>query len=45
VEQLTKTVLKTALNQELTERLGHEKNGKPDAQTGNVRNGIGPRPS
>jgi putative transposase len=37
LRQLTKTVLETALNQELTEHLGHEKHGQPAA--GNVRNG------
>src|SRR6478672_4437594 len=37
LKQLTKTVLETALNQELTEHLGHEKHGQPAA--GNVRNG------
>jgi putative transposase len=31
-------VLETALNQELTEHLGHEKHGQPAA--GNVRNGA-----
>jgi putative transposase len=39
LKQLTKTVLETALNQELTEHLGHEKNGTPDPESGNVRNG------
>src|SRR5580700_8056858 len=38
LKQLTKTVLETALNQELTEHLGHEKHGRPAA--GNVRNGA-----
>ena len=38
LRQLTKTVLETALNQELTEHLGHEKHGQPAA--GNVRNGT-----
>ena len=38
LKQLTKTVLETALNQELTEHLGHEKHGQPVA--GNVRNGA-----
>ena len=38
LKQLTKTVLETALNQELTEHLGHEKHGAPVA--GNVRNGT-----
>ena len=43
LRQLTKTVLETALNQELTEHLGHEKNGTPDQETGNVRNGTRPK--
>jgi putative transposase len=43
LKQLTKTVLETALNQELTEHLGHEKNGTPDPDTGNVRNGSRPK--
>jgi putative transposase len=38
LKQLTKTVLETALNQELAEHLGHEKHGQPAA--GNVRNGT-----
>jgi putative transposase len=38
LKQLTKAVLETALNQELTEHLGHEKHGQPVA--GNVRNGA-----
>jgi putative transposase len=40
LKQLTKTVLETALNQELTEHLGHEKHGQPVAGSGNVRNGT-----
>jgi putative transposase len=43
LKQLTKTVLETALNQELTEHLGHEKHGRPDPETGNVRNGSRPK--
>jgi putative transposase len=43
LKQLTRTVLETALNQELTEHLGHEKNGTPDPDTGNVRNGSRPK--
>ena len=39
LKQLTKTVLETALNQEMTEHLGHEKHGRP-ATSGNVRNGT-----
>jgi hypothetical protein len=38
LKQLTKTVLETALDQELTEHLGHEKNGPVGNETGNVRN-------
>ena len=37
LRQLAKTVLETALNQELTGHPGHEKHGQPAA--GNVRNG------
>jgi putative transposase len=40
LKQLTKTVLETALNQEMTEHLGHEKHGPAVNQAGNVRNGI-----
>ena len=40
LKQLTKTVLETALNQELTEHLGHEKHGRPDPGSGNIRNGT-----
>jgi putative transposase len=40
LKQLTKTVLETALNQEITEHLGHDKHGPPGNETGNVRNGT-----
>ena len=40
LKQLTKTVLETALNQEMTEHLGHEKHGPVTSGTGNVRNGT-----
>ncbi len=43
LKQLTKTVLETALREELTEHLGHEKNGKPDPENGNIRNGTRPK--
>jgi putative transposase len=43
LKQLTKTVLETALNQELTEHLGHERHSPAGNETGNVRNGTGPR--
>src|SRR6188472_4115141 len=38
LKQLTKTVLETALDEELTEHLGHDKHGA--SETGNVRNGT-----
>jgi transposase-like protein len=40
LKQLTKTVLETALNEEMTEHLGHEKHGPPIGETGNIRNGT-----
>ena len=40
LKQLTKTVLETALNEELTERLGYERNDPAGAGGGNVRNGT-----
>ncbi len=43
LKQLTKTVLETALNQELTEHLGHGKHGPAGNQAGNVRNGTRPK--
>ena len=43
LKQLTKTVLETALNQEMTEHLGHEKHGRASGETGNVRNGTRPK--
>lgn len=40
----TKNVLETALNEELTEHLGHEKHRPdPDRTSGNVRNGTRPK--
>src|ERR1700761_6544981 len=39
LKQLTKAVLETALDQELTEHLGHEKNSPAGNESGNVRNG------
>src|SRR5437763_4254537 len=38
LKQFTKTVVETALNEEMTEHLGHEKHGQPVAD--NVRNGT-----
>ena len=43
LKQLTRTVLETALNQELTEHLGHEKHGVARSESGNVRNGTRPK--
>lgn len=40
LKQLTKTVLETALNEEMTEHLGYEKHDPPEAEANNVRNGI-----
>jgi putative transposase len=40
LKQLTKTVLETALHEELTEHLGHEKHGPATGEAGNVRNGT-----
>lgn len=40
LKQLTKTVLETALNEEMTEHLGYEKHDPPDAGTGSIRNGT-----
>ena len=38
LKQLTKTVLETALNEEMTEHLGHAKHGEPAGE--NIRNGT-----
>lgn len=40
LKQLTKTVLETALNQEMTEHLAHDKHSQAGNETGNVRNGT-----
>src|ERR1700691_6290815 len=39
LKQLTKVVIETALDQEITEHLGHERNTPAGNETGNVRNG------
>ncbi|WP_028193630.1 IS256 family transposase [Salinispora pacifica] len=39
LKQLTKTVLETALNEEMTEHLGYEKHDQAGVGSGNVRNG------
>src|SRR5215212_10272395 len=44
LKQFTKNVLETALNEEMTEHLGHEKNRAPDGrESANVRNGSRPK--
>src|SRR3954466_4976570 len=40
LKQLTKTVLETALNEEMTEHLGYEKHDPPAAGARNIRNGT-----
>lgn len=41
LKQFTKNVLETALNEEMTEHLGHEKNRVPEGrESSNVRNGT-----
>jgi putative transposase len=40
LKQLTKTVLETALNEEMTEHLGYEKHDPAGVGAGNVRNGT-----
>ena len=43
LKQLTKVVIETALDQEMTEHLGHEKNTPSGNEAGNVRNGSRPK--
>jgi putative transposase len=43
LKELTKTVLETALNQELAEHLGHDRHGPAGNEAGNVRNGTRPK--
>jgi putative transposase len=40
LKQLTKAVLETALNEEMTEHLGYEKHDPAGAGSGNIRNGT-----
>ena len=40
LKQLTKTVLETALNEEMTEHLGYEKHDPAGVGSGNIRNGT-----
>jgi putative transposase len=46
LKQLTKTVIETALNEEITEHLGYEKHDPAGhgQGSGNVRNGSRPKP-
>jgi putative transposase len=43
LKQLTKTVLETALNEEITEHLGYGKHDPAGAGSGNIRNGTRPK--
>ena len=43
LKSITKTVLESALQEEMTEHLGHEKHGTPAAGAGNIRNGTRPK--
>lgn len=44
LKQFTKSVLETALNEEMTEHLGHEKHRAPDDRdSSNIRNGTRPK--
>ena len=43
LKQLTKTVLETALNEELTEHLGYDKHDPAGRDSGNIRNGTRPK--
>lgn len=44
LKQFTKTVLETALNEEMTEHLGHDKNqAPPERESTNIRNGTRPK--
>jgi len=44
LKQFTKSVLETALNEEMTEHLGHEKHRAPEVRDStNIRNGTRPK--
>ena len=43
LNQLTKNVLETALDAEMTEHLGYDRHDPPGRGSGNSRNGGGPR--
>ena len=40
LKSITKQVLESALEEEMTEHLGHEKYATPAPDAGNVRNGV-----
>jgi len=40
LKQLTKTVIETALNEEMTEHLGYERRDPAGRESGNIRNGT-----
>jgi hypothetical protein len=43
LKSVTATVLETALEEELTDHLGHEKHHQPTGECGNIRNGTRPK--
>ncbi len=44
LKQFTKSVVETALNEEMTEHVGHQKNRAPDGrESTNIRNGTRPK--
>ena len=43
LKAITKQVLESALEEEMTEHVGHEKHGTPAPGTGNIRNGTRPK--
>ena len=45
LKQLTKTVLETALNEEMTEHLGYEKHDPAGRESGNIRTAPAAKPS
>src|SRR3954468_2789711 len=44
LQQLTKRLLESALEGEITDHLGYDEHDPADRNTGNSRNGRGPRP-
>jgi transposase-like protein len=43
LKSITATVLEAALEEEVTEHLGHEKHQPPSGESGNIRNGARPK--